>query len=44
MFPRDIIIRTVAKYDMEYHHSILVTPRLEDMVLHRDRIVVSPNI
>lgn len=39
-FPSNLYGRTTAKYDMGYQHAVLVSPRPQDIVLQRDKIVV----
>ena len=42
-FPDYLHAQTVEKYvDMSYHYSVLKTPRSQDVVLDRDRIMASP--
>ena len=40
IFPSDLHHRTVMRYDMDYHHEIMISPRTQDIILQKDKVLV----
>ena len=40
-FPSNMYQRTVDKYDMGYHHELMIMPKPQDMVFTQQKILVS---
>ena len=40
-FPSNLYQRTVEKYDLDYHHQIMIIPDPHSMVLPQQKILVS---
>lgn len=40
-FPSNMYHRAAKKYDMVYHHQVMVSPRSQDLVLNHQSVLVS---
>ncbi|KAL0035290.1 hypothetical protein WJX79_010560 [Trebouxia sp. C0005] len=38
-FPANLYQRTVAMYDLDYHHEVYISPRAQDMSLQQERVL-----
>jgi len=39
-FPANLYQRTVAMYDLDYHHEVYISPRAQDISLQQERVLV----
>jgi len=39
-FPANLYQRTVAMYDLDYHHEVYISPRSQDISLQQERVLV----
>ena len=39
-FPANLYQRTVARYDLDYHHEVYISPRAQDVALQQERVLV----
>ncbi len=44
VFPSDLHHRKVLRYDMDYHHEVLISPRSTDISLQKEKVMVCPRL